>query len=408
MTMNQELERYAELIVRKGLNPDKGQNVIITAELDQPEFVRAVVEKCYECGVARVVVDWSDMPITKMGYLHRTEENLSHLENWEVEKLKWQSETLPARLWLDSDDPDGMNGIDNAKRARVQMARYPVIKPFRDAMENRHQWCIAAVPGVKWARKVFPGIPDDEAIATLWSAILKAARAEGDPIANWDEHNATIAKRCDIINGYGFTSLEYNSANGTNFKVGLIPEAKFEGAAEKDLSGRIFNPNIPSEEIFTSPKRGVAEGTLVATKPLSYQGSLIENFSITFKDGKAVSVKAEKGQDVLEKMIAMDEGAAYIGECALIGYDSPINNTGILFYNTLFDENASCHVALGRGFDECINGFEKLSQDEIHALGINDSMIHVDFMIGSRDMSIVGITANGDRVQVFKNGEWCF
>ena len=242
MTMNQELERYAELIVRKGLNPDKGQNVIITAELDQPEFVRAVVEKCYECGVARVVVDWSDMPITKMGYLHRTEENLSHLENWEVEKLKWQSETLPARLWLDSDDPDGMNGIDNAKRARVQMARYPVIKPFRDAMENRHQWCIAAVPGVKWARKVFPGIPDDEAIAKLWSAILKAARAEGDPIANWDEHNATIAKRCDIINGYGFTSLEYNSANGTNFKVGLIPEAKFEGAniqSEHSLRGDI-------------------------------------------------------------------------------------------------------------------------------------------------------------------------
>ncbi len=288
------------------------------------------------------------------------------------------------------------------------MARYPVIKPFRDAMENRHQWCIAAVPGVKWARKVFPGIPDDEAVDKLWSAILKASRAEGDPIANWNEHNATIANRCGIINSYGFTALEYKSSNGTNFKVGLIPEAKFEGASETDLSGRVFNPNIPSEEIFTSPKRGVAEGTLVATKPLSYQGSLIENFSITFKEGKAVSVKAEKGQDVLEKMIAMDEGAAYLGECALIGYDSPINNTGILFYNTLFDENASCHVALGRGFDECINGFEKLSQDEIHALGINDSMIHVDFMIGTRDLSIVGITASGDRIQVFLNGEWCF
>ncbi len=406
--MNQKLEKYAELIVRKGLNPDKGQNVVITAELDQPEFVRAVVQKCYECGAARVIVDWTDMPISKMAYIHRTEENLSHMENWEVEKLKWQSETLPAKLWLDSDDPDGMNGIDNAKRARVQMARYPVIKPFRDAMENRHQWCIAAVPGVKWARKVFPGIPDDEAVDKLWSAILKASRAEGDPIANWNEHNATIANRCGIINSYGFTALEYKSSNGTNFKVGLIPEAKFEGASETDLSGRVFNPNIPSEEIFTSPKRGVAEGTLVATKPLSYQGSLIENFSITFKEGKAVSVKAEKGQDVLEKMIAMDEGAAYLGECALIGYDSPINNTGILFYNTLFDENASCHVALGRGFDECINGFEKLSQDEIHALGINDSMIHVDFMIGTRDLSIVGITASGDRIQVFLNGEWCF
>lgn len=406
--MKYDLRKYAELIVKKGLNPDKGQDVIITAELDQPEFVRMVVEECYKCGVARVIVDWTDMAITKLGYLYRSEENMSAFENWEVEKLRWQSEKLPARLWLDSDDPDGMNGIDTDKRARVQMARFPVIKPFRDAMENRHQWCIAGVPGVKWAQKVFPEVPADEAVEKLWDAILKAARADKDPIAAWDEHNAQVARRCEIINAYKFCSLEYKSSNGTDFRVGLIPQAKFEGAAERDLFGHVFNPNIPSEEIFTSPKRGCAEGTLVATKPLSYQGSLIEDFSITFKDGKAVSVKAAKGQDVLEKMIAMDEGAAYLGECALIGFDSPINNTGILFYSTLFDENASCHVALGRGFDECVEGFEKLSQDEIHALGINDSMIHVDFMIGSRDMNITGITEDGSSIAIFRDGEWCF
>ena len=402
------LEAYADLIVKKGLNLDAGQPVFLIAGLDQPEFVRMTVEKCYQAGASKVVVNWLDMPLEKLAHIYQSEETLSSIEDWELERWKWRVEKLPALLWLDSDDPDGMNGIDQGKRARAQMARFPKIKPFRDAMENKHQWCIAGVPGKAWARKVFPGMPDDVAEEKLWDAILQTARANGDPLKNWDEHNATIHRRCEILNKYQFASLEYKSANGTDFRVGLIPQGIFAGAQENDLSGRSFNPNIPSEEIFTSPKRGEAEGTLVSTKPLSWQGTLIENFSIRFENGKAVEVHAEKGQDALERMIAMDEGAPYLGECALIAWDSPINNTGLLFYSTLYDENASCHMALGRGFGNCLKDYEKYSLEEQHNMGINDSMIHVDFMIGAEDLDITGITAAGERVAIFRKGAWCF
>lgn len=402
------LEAYADLIVKKGLNLDAGQPVFLIAGLDQPEFVRMTVEKCYQAGASKVVVNWLDMPLEKLAHIYQSEETLSSVEDWELERWKWRAEKLPALLWLDSDDPDGMNGIDQGKRARAQMARFPKIKPFRDAMENKHQWCIAGVPGKAWARKVFPGMPDDVAEEKLWDAILQTARANGDPLKNWDEHNATIHRRCEILNKYQFASLEYKSANGTDFRVGLIPQGIFAGAQENDLSGRSFNPNIPSEEIFTSPKRGEAEGTLVSTKPLSWQGTLIENFSIRFENGKAVEVHAEKGQDALERMIAMDEGAPYLGECALIAWDSPINNTGLLFYSTLYDENASCHMALGRGFGNCLKDYEKYSLEEQHNMGINDSMIHVDFMIGAEDLDITGITAAGERVAIFRKGAWCF
>ena len=404
----EKLFKYAELIVKKGLNIEKDQEVLVVASLDQPEFVRTVVELCYKAGASRVVVEWSDMPTAKLGMLYQREEKLSEVTPWELSKLKWRAEKLPARLWLDSDDPDGMDGIDQGKRARAQMKRFPIIKPYRDAAENKHQWCIAGVPGVPWAKKVFPGLPADEAVEKLWRAILRAARAEGDPLKNWDEHNATIHRRCDKLNAYRFAFLEYKSPNGTDFRVGLMPQGVFAGGCETDLKGRVFNPNIPSEEIFTSPKRGVADGVLVATKPLSYQGSLIEDFSIRFAGGRAVEVKAKRGQEALEKMIAMDEGAPYLGECALIAHDSPINNMGILFYNTLYDENASCHVALGRGFDCCVADYAKYSQDELHELGVNDSMIHVDFMIGGAELDIDGVTADGEKIPVFRKGAWCF
>ncbi len=404
----QKLERYADLIVKSGIAPQPGQGVLIIAGLDQPDFVRMVVKKCYEAGAGKVVVDWSDMEVSRLHQLHQSEEELSKVAPWEMAKLQWRVDTLPALLWLDSDDPDGMEGIDQGKRARAQMARYPLIKPLRDAMENKHQWCIAGVPGIKWAQKVFPGISAEEAVEKLWNAILSAARAEGDPLANWKEHNENVHRRCDTLNQYRFTALEYHSENGTDFRVGLIPQGIFAGASETDLSGRVFNPNIPSEEVFTSPMRGEAEGVLVATKPLSWQGSMIEDFRIRFEKGRAVEVRAAKGQKALEKMISMDEGAAFLGECALIPYDSPINNTGVLFYSTLYDENASCHVALGRGFDNCIEHYEKYSQEELRAMGINDSMIHVDFMIGTRDLDVTGITADGKRVPIFRKGAWCF
>ena len=402
------LSNYAELIVGKGINPDAGQEVIIIAGLDELDFTRMVVEKCYEHGAAKVIVEWKDMPIERLAQLHQSEETLSSIENWELEKLKWRCEKLPALIWLDSEDPDGMDGIDQGKRARSQMARFPKIKPYRDEMENKFQWCIAGVPGERWAAKVFPGIPVKDAVEKLWEAILDAARANGDPIANWDEHNQTIHRRCRQLNDFNFAKLRYKSANGTDFTVGLMEQGIFAGGSEKDLSGRIFNPNIPSEEIFTTPRKGDADGLLVATKPLSWQGTLIENFAIRFAGGKAVEVHAEKGQEALERMIAMDENAAFLGECALISWDSPINNTGILFYNTLFDENACCHLALGRGFDNCVKDYEKYSADELHTMGVNDSMIHVDFMIGSADLDITGITGDGKEVAIFRSGVWCF
>lgn len=408
--MEQEkLKKYAELIVKCGLNVNQGQEVIVQCELDQPDFVTLVVEECYKAGAKRVTVRWSHTPVTKLNMIYRTLETMS--EFTDIEKAEWEyrADKLPCLLWLDSDDPDGLAGTDNEKIAKANMTRYPFIKPYRDRAENKYQWCIAAVPGKAWAKKVFPNLDEDKAVEELWNAILYTSRVTEDPIAEWKTHNENLAARCKFLNDYRFDTLEYSSSNGTNFTVGLNEKGIFCGGGETALgSGIYFNPNIPSEEVFTTPMRGRADGKVISTKPLSYQGKLIENFWVEFKDGKVVNVGAEKNEDLLRKMVAMDEGAAYLGEVALIAYDSPINNTGILFYNTLFDENASCHLALGRGFNNCLENYEQYSNEECEKLGVNSSMIHVDFMIGSKDMSIVGVTKDGKRVQIFKDGNWAF
>lgn len=404
-----KLEKYAKLIAGSGLNVQKGQKVVIQCGLDQPDFVTMVVEECYKLGAASVIVKWSHMPVTKLNYTYRTLETLSTVTP--VERAEWQSrvDELSCLLWLDSDDPDGLSGTDNEKISKANMARYPVIKPYRDAIENKYQWCIAAVPGREWAKKVFPDLPVEEAVEKLWEAILYTSRVSDEPVKEWEIHNATLAKRCEFLNKYKFDRLEYKSSNGTDFTVGLNPKGIFCGGGETTLGANVyFNPNIPTEEVFTTPMRGRAEGKVVATKPLSYQGKLIENFWFEFKDGKVVKLGAEKNRDLLEKMVSMDEGAAYLGEVALIAYKSPINDTGILFYNTLFDENASCHLALGRGFNNCLEDYEQYTNEQCRELGVNNSMLHVDFMLGSADMSIVGVTADGKRVQIFKDGNWAF
>lgn len=406
--MQQErLNKYAELIVKCGLNVKKGQEVLIRCGLDQPDFVALVVEECYKCGADRVKVEWSYMPITKLGYNYRSLETLSEVTD--VEKAEWQRKVDKkiCLLWLDSDDPDGLNGTDSEKISKANIARYPIIKPYRDALENKYQWCIAAVPGKEWAHKIYPELSNEDAVEKLWDNILLCSRVDDDPIKAWAVHNENLAKRCKFLNSYKFDKLEYKSANGTDFVVGLNPKGIFAGGGEYTLESNIyFNPNIPSEEVFTSPMKGIAEGKVVATKPLSYQGKLIENFWMRFEKGKVVEVYAERNMDLLEKMISMDEGAPYLGECALIAYDSPINNTNVLYYNTLFDENASCHLALGRGFNNCLEDYEKYTVEECEKMGINNSMIHVDFMIGSYDMSIVGVTKDGKRIQIFKDGNW--
>ena len=342
-------------------------------------------------------------------HLLLSQESLSQLSPWNKAKWEFKAQNYSCRLWIESEDPDGMNGVDQEKMSKVRQALYPQVKPYRVALENKHQWCIAAVPGKAWAKKVFPTLSEDEAVEKMWEVILKASRADGDdPVQAWAEHNKNLLDRCAYLNNLGLKYLEYKSSNGTDLTVELLEDGIFAGGREKTLQGGIFNPNIPTEEVFTSPKAGAAEGIVYSSKPLSYMGELIENFSLRFENGKVVEAKAEKGEALLQKMVSMDDGAGKLGECALIPYESPINQTGVLFYNTLFDENASCHFAMGHGFNECLKGFENYSDEECKARGINDSMIHVDFMIGTRDMSIVGITKDGKRVQIFENGTWAF
>ena len=404
-----QLKKYAKLLAKVGLNVKKGQTVFIAADLDQPEFVKMVVEECYKAGAQEVFVDWSYQGVDKVAAQYRSLQSLSTLTPWAKAKWQYKADNLSCRLIIESEDPDGMNGVDQEKLASARQAIYPSIKPFREAIENKHQWCIAAVPGKAWAKKVFPDLPPKKAEEKLWEVILKTARADGkSPITAWKEHNADLKARCRYLNDLGLKYLHYSASNGTDLTVRLNDDGVFCGGQEKTLQGRAFNPNIPSEEVFTSPKAGDAEGVVYATKPLSYMGELIDNFSLRFENGKVVEAKAEQGEKLLQKMVSMDEGAGKLGECALIPYTSPINQSGVLFYNTLFDENACCHFAVGHGFNECLKGFEKMTDEEIKSRGINDSMIHVDFMIGTADLSIVGIKEDGERVQIFKDGVWAF
>ena len=403
-----KLREYARLIARKGANIQKNQNVIINAELDQPEFIEILTDECYKAGASNVEIHWAHQPIDKIGIRHRSQKNLSSVQDWEVERMKYYEKTLPAMIYILSEDPDGFNGVNQEKLSKSQQARRKVFKPFRDRMDNKYQWCIAAVPGVKWAKKLFPELSKHQAVERLWKEILIASRAYEDPMKEWENHNENIANRCDFLNSLNLVSLKYKSSNGTDFTVGLIPGTSFLGGAGKTTNGITYNANIPSEEVFISPKKGVAEGTVVSTKPLSYQSQLIENFSITFEDGKVVKYSAEKNEELLGKLLSMDENAVFLGECALVPYNSPINLSGILYYNTLFDENACCHLAFGAGFNECVNDFQSKSFEECRDMGINDSIIHEDFMIGSEDLSIIGVDKDGKETQIFIGGNWAF
>ena len=402
------LRKYARLIAECGVNVQKGQEVFIQAELDQPEFVQMVVEECYKLKAKKVVVDWDYQPLTKLHVRYRSLTTLSKLDNYEEARWQHYVDTIPCRIYLISEDPDGLKGVNQEKMAKSQQKKYPIIKGYRDQIENKYQWCIAAVPGAAWAKKLFPQLRTSQAIEKLWEAILETSRVWDDPVAAWKEHNTDLQNRCNYLNSLGIKELHYKSFNGTDFTVGMIDEAQFCGGGETSLQGIFFNPNIPTEECFISPKKGVAEGVVYSTKPLSYQGQLIENFWIRFHEGKAVEWNAEQNNTLLTKLIEMDEGSCYLGECALVPFDSPINQSGLLFYNTLFDENATCHLALGMGFADTIKDFAHKTLDECRALGVNDSMVHEDFMIGSRDLAIDAVCRDGRTVAIFRDGTWAF
>ncbi len=401
------LREYAKLIVRCGVNVQKGQEVLIQAGLDQPEFVAMVVDEAYKAKAGKVTVNWSYQPLTRLHARYQTVKSLGTVHEWEKAKLQHYVDSVPCRIHLTSDDPDGLKGVNTAKLAKGRQLSYPILKPYSDARNGQEQWCIAAVPGVAWAKKLFPALSKNQAVEKLWEAILFASRVlDGDPIENWAKHNENMASHCKYLNDLKIEKLHLFASNGTDLTVGLIPEGQFCGGGETTKSGIFFNPNIPTEECFTSPKRGEAEGIVHSTKPLSYQGQLIDNFWMRFEGGKAVEAHAEVGDEVLQTMLNMDEGARYLGEVAIVPQSSPINQSGLLFFNTLYDENAVCHLAVGMGFMDCLTDYHSRTLEEGRQLGINDSMIHTDFMIGCDSLNIDAICADGKTVRIFENGNW--
>ena len=402
------LREYARLIVRCGMNVQKGQEVLIRADLDQPEFVKLVVEEAYKAKAKEVIVQWSYQPLSKLHVRYQSVKTLGEVKEWEKARQQHYCDALPCTLYLTSEDPDGLKGMNTAKLAKASQLSYPILKPYADQRDGKQQWCIAAVPGAAWARKVFPGMPKGKAIEKLWEAILAASRVNEDPVKAWEAHNADLKARCDYLNSLGIESLHYTADNGTDLTVGMIPEAIFCGGGEVSRQGIFFNPNIPTEECFISPMKGKAEGIVYSTKPLSYQGQLIDKFFIRFENGKAVESGAEQGAELLATMLSMDEGAAYLGECALVPQKSPICESGLLFYNTLFDENAACHLAMGMGFADTIRDHHNKTLEECRELGINDSMIHEDFMIGCDTMNIDAHCTDGRVVPIFRSGNWAF
>ena len=402
------LREYAKLIVKCGINVQKGQEVLVFADLDQPEFVQMVVEEAYKLKAKKVTVEWRYQPLEKIHVRYQSVKTMGTVLEWEKAKQEYLCEAVPARILLMSEDPDGLKGINMEKVSKARQMSYPILKAYRDRREYREQWCIAAVPGAAWAKKVFPGMRTSTAMEKLWEAILAASRVNEDPVQAWAEHNADLRARCDYLNSLKIRSLHYTADNGTDLTVGMIPESCWRGGGDTSLEGVYFNPNIPTEECFISPMKGQAEGIVYSSMPWCYRGQIIDKFFMRFENGKVVEAGAERGGDVLKTVLDMDEGARYLGECALVPQRSPICESGILFYNTLFDENAACHLAIGRGFADTIDNYQEKTLDECRALGINDSMIHEDFMIGCDSMNIDGICEDGSTVAIFRNGNWAF
>ena len=400
------LKEYADLLARKGINVQKGEEVWVNCQVDQMPFVRLVVEALYQAGAKRVRVRLSDNEISRLGYKYAKTSELCKVPNYTIAEYKYMVKHNPSMLHIVSDDPDAFKGIRQDKLSKVSFSVRKKVKPYRDEMDGKYKWCIAAVPSLPWAEKVFPNLKGEEAIEALWDAILSTSRVDGHALDNWDKHNEELMVHRKLLAKLDLQYLEYKASNGTDFKVELMKDVLWGGGVEFTDKGLSYNPNIPSEEVFTSPKAGSIEGIVYSSKPLSYNGQIIDEFWVRFKNGKVSEVGAKTNQKLLEQMVNTDEGSRMLGEVALVPYDSPIRNSGILFYETLFDENAACHLALGHGFKELFPEGASISNEEARRRGLNDSMIHVDFMIGTKDLEIVGTSFNGKKTTIFKDGNW--
>jgi len=409
MINNDILVKYAKLAVVIGVNVQKGQIVFVNSSTDNNVLAREVVKQAYLVGASKVIVNWTDEYVSKYGYINRDIESLSNVPSYTIDKYKDFINSNGCAISISSPIPDLNVDVDPKKLQAGGIATRRALSFYYDhMMASRTQWSIIAAPNKVWAKKVFPNLDESKAMDALWKAILDASRvtADNDPIEEWNKHNEAMLKHNKILNDYRFETLYFKNSLGTDISVKLVDNHIWAGGGELDPRNVLFNPNIPTEENFTMPHKYGVNGKVVGTKPLNYQGKLIEDFWIEFKDGKVVNYEAKKNKDVLTNLVTFDEGSSYLGEIALISYDSPISNSGILFYNTLFDENASCHMALGRAYVTNVVDGPETSLEELAKIGYNHSMAHSDFMFGSPDLSVMGVTKDGKKVIVFKDGNF--
>ena len=404
------LKKYAKLAVNTGVNIQKDNILVITSPIETAEFARLIAEEAYKAGAKDVVVHYSDQQLTKIKLENSSLETIADYPAWMAEGYNYYARQGACFISIAASDPDGLKGVSVDKIGTSQKARTTALKEYYDnSMSNKCRWCVLSVPTLSWAKKVFPNASDEEAMESLWDVIFKTVRVDTEnPVTAWEKHNAYLEEKIKFMNNNNFKSVHLKSANGTDLNIELPEGHIWAGGSERDVNGIPFNANMPTEEVFTLPKKTGVNGIVYSSKPLSYGGNLIDNFSITFKDGKAIDFTAETGYDVLKQMLESDEGAKYLGEVAFVPYNSPISNSKLIFFNTLFDENAACHLAFGRAYESCVKDADKYSEEELEKIGVNNSIIHVDFMIGTSDLEVTGINENGETIQIFSNGNWAF
>lgn len=403
-----KIERYAKLVVRKGVNVMPGQEVVLMTPVECAPFARLLVSAAYEAGAGHVTVIWNDDAVTRLTYENVELAYFEQTPEWQRVQLDSLAEAGACFIFVEGADPEALKGIDPKKPAAASKAKNSQCTVYRRGLDfNVNPWCIAGAPVAAWARHVFPEVPDEVAVYRLWCAILSVARADGDdPESDWELHDATFEKNLRFLNDRHFDALQYRSANGTDFTVGLTDRHIWAGGKCETPEGHPFFPNIPTEEVFTSPDRMRADGTVHSALPLIHHGNKVEDFWLRFEAGRVVEYGARVGEGTLKSILETDEGARRLGEVALISKNTPIRESETLFFDTLYDENASCHLALGVGFPECYDGGYEMSADELRERGVNTSATHVDFMIGTDDLTITGIQADGTEVPVFVNGQW--
>lgn len=410
MNKNEMLKKYATLAVKMGVNIQAHDTLVINSPIECCEFAREIAQAAYDEGAKNVVVHYNDQKLQKINLNNSSIETLSEVPNWSSESYNYYARTGANFISISSSDPDAFKGIPVEKIAAYQKARQLALKEYyENSMSNKVRWCVLSVPSEAWASKVFPELTTEEAMNKLWEVIFSVVRVDTEnPIDAWVNHNKNLNDKLSFLNKNSFKTLHYKNNKGTNLTVELPKGHLWLGGGEESTSGIEFNANMPTEEVFTLPKKDGVNGTVVSSKPLIYGGNLINNFSLTFKDGKVVDFTAEEGIDVLKQLLDSDEGSRYLGEVALVPFDSPISNSGIVFYNTLFDENAACHFALGRAYPSCLTNGTEMNDEELANHDVNNSIIHVDFMIGTDDLEITGLTENNDSITIFKNGNWAF